>query len=83
MPGSLAERYGQHVTISGVRYESAGNRPKRDIFRCLSCGFEADADRVGAVNVLKRAGHARIACVFSAGPPRRGKQEPAEASAYH
>lgn len=50
-------------------YESAGNRPKRDIFRCLSCGFEADADRVGAVNVLKRAGHARIACVFSGGPP--------------
>ena len=50
-------------------YESAGNRPKRDIFRCLSCGFEADADRVGAVNVLKRAGYARIACVFSGGPP--------------
>ena len=50
-------------------YESAGNRPKRDIFRCLSCGFEAEADRVGAVNVLKRAGHARIACVFSGDPP--------------
>ena len=69
-------------TCPNCGYESAGNRPKRGIFRCLSCGFEADADRVGAINVLRRAGHARIACVFSGGLPRRGKQEPAEVSAH-
>ena len=51
-------------------YQSAGIRPNRDTFRCLSCGFNADADRVGAVNVLRRAGYAQIACVFSGGSPR-------------
>jgi putative transposase len=40
---------------------SAGNRKTQARFACVLCGFEANADVVGAINVL-RAGHARIAC---------------------
>lgn len=35
---------------------AAGNRPTRDRFHCLKCGFEEDADVVGARNILARAG---------------------------
>jgi putative transposase len=31
-----------------------GERPKRDSFKCLSCGFSCHADIVGAMNILKR-----------------------------
>lgn len=33
-------------------------------FLCVECGFEENADLVGAINVL-RAGHARLACKVS------------------
>jgi putative transposase len=42
-------------------HTSAGNRKTQAHFECVSCGHEANADVVGAINVL-RAGHARIAC---------------------
>jgi len=38
----------------------AGNRQSQAAFACLACGFTANADRVGAINVL-RAGTARRA----------------------
>ena len=52
---------------------SARNRPSQTRFRCVSCGFEAHADQVGGINVL-RAGHARIACEVSGErvPPAAG-----------
>jgi putative transposase len=37
------------------------NRQTQAQFRCVECGFEDNADVVGAINVL-RAGHARFAC---------------------
>lgn len=40
---------------------SAENRRTQAQFQCLGCGFEENADVVGAINVL-RAGHARLAC---------------------
>jgi len=40
---------------------SADNRPTQAQFECVECGFEGNADVVGAINVL-RAGHARLAC---------------------
>lgn len=43
---------------------SAANRPRQDRFACIACGFEENADRVGAINIL-RAGHARCACQVS------------------
>ena len=42
-------------------YISAENRQTQAGFRCMSCGFEENADLVGAINIL-RAGHAQIAC---------------------
>jgi putative transposase len=40
---------------------SADNRQTQARFECVECGFEDNADVVGAINVL-RAGHARLAC---------------------
>ena len=40
---------------------SAANRQTQAQFACVECGFEANADLVGAINV-PRAGHARLAC---------------------
>lgn len=37
------------------------NRRTQAQFRCVACGFEENADLVGAINVL-RAGHAQLAC---------------------
>jgi putative transposase len=43
---------------------SADNRQTQERFACVECGFEENADLVGAINVL-RAGHARCACEVS------------------
>ena len=42
-------------------------------FECMECGFEENADVVGAINIL-RAGHARLACEVSGAtmPPAAG-----------
>lgn len=40
---------------------SAYNRPTQERFLCEICGYENNADHVGAINV-ERAGHSRIAC---------------------
>ena len=45
-------------------YVSAENRQTQERFACIACGFEENADLVGAINVL-RAGHARCACEVS------------------
>ena len=55
---------------------SAQNRRTQQRFHCMACGFEDNADRVGAINIL-RAGHARCACEVS--DADRQQQEPAEA----
>ena len=52
---------------------SAKNRQTQVRFECVGCGFEENADVVGAINVL-RAGHARFACEVSGAvrPPAAG-----------
>ncbi len=52
---------------------SADNRQTQTRFECVQCGFEENADVVGAINVL-RAGHARLACEVSGAvrPPAAG-----------
>ena len=49
------------------------NRTTQAQFACVECGFEENADVVGAINVL-RAGHARLACEVSGAtmPPATG-----------
>ena len=36
-------------------HNERANRPLRDLFRCVSCGFSGDADHVAAVNIRLRA----------------------------
>src|SRR5690606_32760811 len=52
---------------------SADNRQTQARFLCVECGFEENADLVGAINIL-RAGHAHCACEVSgaAMPPAAG-----------
>ncbi len=52
---------------------SADNRQTQAQFLCVECGFEENADVVGAINVL-RAGHAQLACEVSGAvrPPAAG-----------
>ncbi|WP_448153055.1 RNA-guided endonuclease InsQ/TnpB family protein [Castellaniella caeni] len=52
---------------------SAGNRQTQARFACVECGFEDNADVVGAINIL-RAGHAQFACEVSGAvmPPAAG-----------
>ena len=45
-------------------YVSGENRQTQARFECVDCGFEENADVVGAINV-KRAGLARLACEVS------------------
>ncbi len=53
----------QHTsrTCPACGHVSADNRRTQARFACVECDFEDNADRVGAINVL-RAGHARLAC---------------------
>src|SRR5690554_3398057 len=48
-------------------------------FECVNCGFEENADLVGAINVL-RAGHARLACADTSPAVGASGQEPTEAA---
>jgi putative transposase len=54
-------------------HTSKDNRQTQAQFACVQCGFEENADLVGAINVL-RAGHARFACEVSGAvmPPAAG-----------
>lgn len=58
---------------------SADNRRSQAEFRCVNCGYEENADLVGAINVL-RAGYARLACEVN-GEGCRQQQEPSERAA--
>jgi len=55
------------------------NRLSQARFECVACGFEENADLVGAINVL-RAGHARLACAETSLAVRASGQEPTEAT---
>ncbi|WP_143164473.1 zinc ribbon domain-containing protein, partial [Lampropedia hyalina] len=66
---------------------SKDNRQTQARFACVECGYEENADVVGAINVL-RAGHARLACGEDVSPAKPAKarcaasvkQEPTEAT---
>ena len=58
---------------------SKDNRQSQARFECVDCGFEGNADVVGAINVLAR-GHRVLACGEMAHSGRSAKQEPAEAA---
>ena len=58
---------------------SKGNRLTQAKFECVECGFEENADVVGAINILAR-GHRVLACGEPVQPGRSTKQEPTEAT---
>lgn len=58
---------------------SAENRKTQSLFACIKCGHTANADHVGAINVLA-AGHAVLACGEKVQSGRSKKQEPTEAT---
>ena len=58
---------------------SADNRKTQAQFLCVDCGFEENADVVGAINVL-RAGHALLACAETSPAVGASGQEPTEAT---
>ena len=58
---------------------SKDNRQTQARFECIECGFEENADLVGAINILAR-GHRVLACGESVQSGRSVKQEPAEAN---
>ena len=58
---------------------SAENRRTQARFLCIACGFEENADLVGAINILA-AGHAVLACGGMVQSGRPAKQEPTEAT---
>ena len=57
---------------------SADNRKTQAAFACVNCGYENNADIVGAINILA-AGHAVLACGEIAHLGYSMKQEPTEA----
>ncbi|MFS8980593.1 transposase, partial [Cupriavidus necator] len=67
-------------TCPACGYVSADNRATQARFACIECGFEENADVVGAINVLAR-GHRVAACGESVQLGRSAKQEPAEVTA--
>ena len=56
---------------------SKDNRQTQAKFECVDCGFEENADKVGAINVLER-GHRLLACGEPVQSGCSMKQEPAE-----
>lgn len=58
---------------------AAENRQTQARFACVECGFEENADLVGAINILA-AGHAALACGGKVQSSRPAKQEPGTAA---
>ena len=65
------------VVLGGCGHVSAENRKSQAKFVCVSCGFSAHADFLGAVNI-REAGLASLACSQPSGDVSPSCQEPAE-----
>jgi len=61
------------------QHTAAENRKRQAKFVCVECGFSANADYVGAVNI-KEAGLALLACSQPSPEARASWQEPTEAT---
>jgi len=66
-------------TCPSCGHVSGHNRRTQGRFTCVACGYENNADVVGAMNILER-GHRLSACGETAQSGRSMKQEPTEAT---
>jgi putative transposase len=66
-------------TCPACGHVSAENRKTQAKFACVECGYEENADVVGAINILAR-GHRVAACGELAQSGHSVKQEPTEAT---
>jgi putative transposase len=66
-------------TCPACGHVSGENRKTQAKFVCVECGYENNADVVGAINVLER-GQRLLACGELVQSGRSVKQEPAEVS---
>ena len=66
-------------TCPACGHVSADNRRTQAKFACVGCGFEENADVVGAINILAR-GHRVAACGETVQSGHSAKQEPTEAT---
>ena len=64
-------------TCPACGHVSADNRQTQARFECVECGYENNADVVGAINIL-RAELARLACADTSPAVRASGQEPTE-----
>ena len=67
-------------TCPRCRHVSSYNRISQEVFDCIVCGYQDDADLVAARNILA-AGHAVSACGEMVQSDRSMKQEPARVAA--
>ena len=72
----------QHTSqkCPGCNFVHADNRKSQSVFRCVNCGYTANADHVAAINILA-AGHAVLARGEAGSQSTSVKQEPTRAVA--
>jgi len=55
IPVILVDPRGTSHICPECGYNERGNRPNRDTFRCVQCGFSGNADHIAAINIAARA----------------------------
>jgi len=55
IPVILVNPRGTSHICPECKHNEKGNRPNRDTFRCVRCGFSGNADHIAAINIASRA----------------------------
>jgi len=55
IPVILVDPRGTSHICPECGHNERGNRPNRDTFRCVQCGFSGNADHIAAINIAARA----------------------------
>lgn len=55
IPVILVDPRGTSKTCPKCLHATRSNRPKQALFRCVKCGYQSNADRVGAMNISRIA----------------------------
>jgi transposase len=55
IPVFLVDPRGTSHICPECKHNERANRPNRDTFRCVQCGFSGNADHIAAINIAARA----------------------------